>query len=76
MGSSASFSSAISAFLLDCASFISSLSVCHPSASEILEYANLMEKHFHTNPSGCDTRIVVSGGLLKYSKSESGEVEI
>ena len=68
MGSSAAYSSVISAALLQTKGLINGSdggdgSVL-PKIDEIVKYADFMEKLIHGNPSGCDVQIVINGGTL------------
>ena len=68
MGSSAAYSCALSAALLQTKMMIMNTdggdASIKPENSEIIKYADFMEKLIHGNPSGCDVQIVMNGGCL------------
>lgn len=65
MGSSAALASAISLLTLK-------LSGKPISLKEVNQYAFMLEKHAHQNPSGVDNTIVIFGGILKYQRNHEG----
>mmetsp|Transcript_13890 Transcript_13890/g.23659 ORF Transcript_13890/g.23659 Transcript_13890/m.23659 type:complete len:208 (+) Transcript_13890:208-831(+) len=80
MGSSAAFSCAISASILHSLKIMKEreskgaldFEGLRPDKQEIGRFANLMEKVFHTNPSGCDVQVILNGGLLRFQKGQEG----
>ncbi|KAL5111873.1 putative mevalonate kinase [Taenia crassiceps] len=69
LGSSAAFCSVVAAFFLHLHGCITSPNLTEDDLSLVHSFANELEKIMHASPSGIDTLISTSGGMICFTKN-------